>query len=232
MTEEVKVNSYTMKYIITILGLTIIVLRTIGIDVDLTSIGVYIFISFILLIKDFDGLKKVSGFGLNVEFDKELKQLAKDTEKLEEQTQEKNISKGLNGPPNVDHFEKKDDYFDEEEYIIQIDSKNPKLTLINIAIEIERNLKGILIRHFNHQSTRPVSAQQIANQVFSNLEDKETYTRIFREFWTLRNKVIHGDKEIEEDKIISLIDSGLRILKILKIIDNNLGNGISIQGLS
>jgi len=203
-----------------------------GVDIDLTSIGLFIFISFVLLIKDFDGLKKISGFGVKVEFDKDLKKLATDTEKLEDEIQEEKISKGLNGPPDmVDHFEENIDYGYEEKFTIQIDSKNPKLTLINIAIEIEKTLKEILNQHFDEIQARPISAQRMAYKVFSELEIKDNYSETFNEFWKLRNSIIHSDKEVSDDKIISLIDSGLRILKVLKTIDNNLNNSVSLQSL-
>ncbi len=218
-----------MKYFITILGLTIIVLRTIGVDIDITSIGLFIFVSFILLIKDFGGLKKISGFGVKVEFDKELKKLATDTEKLEEEIQEKKTKKGLNGPPdNVDHFEEDLDFTTEEDFIIQVDMRSPKLALLSLAIEIEKTLKEILVKHFGDDLTRPISAQRMADKIFNKIKTQGNIKETFNEFWKLRNAIIHSDEKVPHDKIISLIDSGLRILKVLKTVDRNLENSVSM----
>ncbi len=223
-----------MKYIIFILGIVIISLRCFGFEIDLISIGFFVVISLIVSLKDLNHLSEFSGFGFKMKFNKELKELSNRTEKIEndiEVSAEK--EKGLRGIDSsnenemIDHFEK---YIGTTDF--KPDFSRPKSALIEIAIELEKTLREISNETLKQNNKYPVAAKRI----ISELSDKE-YIQMdlqisFEKFWNLRNRVVHGlDAEFKDNQIISLVDSGINILNILKFIENNIKKGLTIERL-
>jgi hypothetical protein len=270
-----------MKYIIALAGIIIIALKATGFSIDIPSLGIYVFISIILLVKDYGSLKKIKGFGVEFEFNRELRALAAHTEKIESGLSSTQKTSMTSAPlANAErHEDMLDDLLSDEDLDIsaensetsghkeilsqdQIDSllagagespettrngtpqksslfsgeatvayctgknlfnfegNNPKLILLNLSNRIENTLQTIISTHIPGSQV-PLSPSKMMEKIVFSQRLDTTYRDMFNNFWQLRNKVVHGKYEnIGEDKIVSLIDSGIRILKILQTIEH------------
>ncbi|MCD4747459.1 MAG: hypothetical protein K8R58_14275 [Bacteroidales bacterium] len=229
-----------MKYVIVFFGLIIIILRTLGIEIDIISIGLFVFISIILLIKDYNTLKKIKGFGIEFEFDRKLKELVEETDQLEDNLEKRQKQEqGLSGIPelkkatNNEKSIKQDTSLKKDSLDYKIETDNPKIALINLAIELEKELRDIIGKHIDEIPKHPISATKMMELLVNELNLDRQYLIVFKDFWRLRNQVLHEPLEkIDEDLILSLTNTGIKILKIIRTIDNNLSKGIKIMALT
>lgn len=223
-----------MKYIIFILGIAIICLRSFGIEIDLISVGLFVIISLIVSLKDLNHLSEFSGFGIRMKFNKELKELSDNTEKIENNIEVKaRKEKGLSGVQStdedmVDHFE---EFLGESEF--KPDFSKPKSALIEIAIEIEKTLREISNETLENENKYPIAPRRIISELVKLKVIEQDLQISFEKFWKLRNSVVHGlDIEYKDVQILSLVDSGIRILNILKTVENNIKKGLTVRILS
>lgn len=218
-----------MKYVIFIIGLILIALRTFGLQIDIMSIGLFVIISIIASLKNLNSISEFSGFGIKLKFNKEVKELNSKAEKIvnEIYTEDKQ-DKSLNGKEQeklplqgdpLDHHEEASNYFDVFTY--KPDLSNPKTALIEVAIEIERKLKTVSRGVLGKENKYPISPKRIINELNERkIIDSDTIF-VFDKFWNLRNQVVHGiDTEYTNSQILSLVDSGMKIITILNSIDN------------
>ena len=229
-----------MRYIIIILGLAIIGLRTCGITIDTISIGLFVFISLIALLKDSSQLSEFSGFGFKIKFNNDLKKLSQQTEKLGQllevkikkeqgvkEIKEEEDSEYFNfiGDYSPDHFE----YMDESFARFQ----KPKIALIEVASEIEITLRYIAKRILEKDNKIPFSVLKILNGLYKEKLINKDLFNTYKTFWDFRNRIIHNVRiKYTENQIISLVDSGKRLSEILRIIKNNVYKGLNVKSLS
>lgn len=188
-----------MRYIIFLIGLSIITIRMIypNIVFDLNSLLVFSIISFVIILPNlgdlFKRIKKVKAGGIELEL---LENLEKETQTIENKSIDYSI-----------------DNFTEIELANKIN--DPRGTLIFLSIEIEKTLRYFTYRD-EHQNVPMSVLKLISNLVDDNILTKDL-ANIFRQFWEIRNKIIHGhDSNIDDNELYKVIDIGLRVLKILK----------------
>jgi len=224
-----------MKYVIFAIGLAIIVLRTIGINIDILSIGLFLIISIIALLNNLDSLSEFSGFGIKIKINQGLKSLSDKIDKVESKLMETDKKEEGIGKIPEDHEKDKEFLnmtggdFEEFQEHFKPDFNSPKLALIETAIEIEKVLKSISKRKLEKDNKYPISPRIIVDQLYRNEIIDNDFSETFSDFWKLRNELVHGvDKVYSDNQIISLVESGLRILNVLKSIENNLSKGLKI----
>lgn len=224
-----------MKYVIFIIGLAIIVLRAIGINIDVLSIGLFLIISILALLKNLDNLSEFSGFGIKLKINQGLKDLSNKIDKVESKLMETNETE-KSVVETLDDKEKKEKYrklasggIEDFQKQFKPDFNDPKLILIETVIKIERVLKFISKRELEKDNKYPVSPRIIVNRLHECKIIDRDFFETFSVFWKLRNELIHGvGRTYNDNQIISLVESGLRILNVLRSIDNNLSKGLNI----
>jgi hypothetical protein len=96
-------------------------------------------------------------------------------------------------------------------------SVSPKAALVLLSAEIERQLRELLAATGWHRLRKitsvPVGFAMLAEAVPLSPEIREAALR----FWEMRNKLVHG-RGVDDDDVISAIDSGLKILKAIAAI--------------
>lgn len=146
-------------------------------------------------------LKRGNFFGTEIELDKEISELEKTTAKATTEIPQFDA-------PETDDFEKG---------IIDLAKNDPKLALISLAMEMEKDVKKIIAQR-----------GELKNSNFGNLRQafefmdkkgwipKHTMSAV-EIFWDLRNRLVHGGEE-ESSKIIGVLDMGMTLLRTLKSI--------------
>lgn len=105
-----------------------------------------------------------------------------------------------------------------EEYkILELAKKSPKVALLILTLEIERELNAVLFGLEIDQGKGPKSVRQS----FSAINNKYSLPTHLNEsidlFSQIRNRFIHG-RNVSEDEIIRAIDYGISIIQTLKAI--------------
>ncbi len=94
-------------------------------------------------------------------------------------------------------------------------SRGPRLALLLVAIEIEQAIRRLANKY---NLPEQVSAGRLISQLAEQEYVSQEVVSLFRDFWQVRNQVIHRvGFNIPEGQIYALIDVGLTILKLLSI---------------
>jgi len=183
-------------------------------DFDLISLTLLAIATLAILIdnpeKLFKNTKRLKIGSLEIE----LKELDKEVEKIEEQTIiEHPKADTLSGTGKTQN-----NYY-------QI-SNDLSTETLRLSIEIEKSLRQIYDGYFHSEEKRPIAVTRLIETLKENkLIDNETY-HLLRKFWSLRNKLIHDYSfEMDEKALVSFVDSGIRILNIVKTLRDNLAEG-------
>lgn len=200
-----------MRYIIATLALVIILTRILfpTITFDGQSLTLFLFSAIVLLIPDIGNLiqriRKVKVGGVELELSEELKQLANQTAETEKKIDISNSQTEL-----LSSLEK------ELERFISA-GINPKLLLIQIAIEIEKVLFSLANQNNLDQGKLPLATARLIQLLSEKGVLDQSILPLFKSFWSVRNKIVHGvDAEINENQVINLTELGRRLLLILK----------------
>jgi len=94
-------------------------------------------------------------------------------------------------------------------------SRSPKLALISLGSEIEKEAKQTFASLRKLKVRSHVSLIQAVNELKHYYGLPEHVENSLRQFWSTRNKIIHGGLT-EDGNILSAIDSGVTILKALQ----------------
>jgi hypothetical protein len=93
-------------------------------------------------------------------------------------------------------------------------ARSPKVALVLLSADIERNLRELLAATGWHRMRRvtsiPVGFEMLAEHAPVSPEIRDAVLK----FWNVRNKLVHGGR-VADDDVISAIDSGLKILKAI-----------------
>ncbi|MCH7534435.1 MAG: hypothetical protein IH948_01570 [Bacteroidetes bacterium] len=224
-----------MKYLIFLLGLGLIGLRIGGLPIGIPDMVLFVIISVIVSVKDLNSLTEIKWFGMSMKFKEELKELSEDTEALEDKAEKTDKKEyPLNGPSDSLREETKLFGDDEDSNFtgdmkFMPNMKDPKLSLMETVIKIEITLRNISDMSLEEENKLPISPRRIISELHKKeLIDKDLFVS-FEKFWKLRNKMVHGfEKNITDSHILSLVDSGLRILNILESIENNLHKDLKL----
>lgn len=148
-----------------------------------------------------------------IEMQESVQKLHRDVEKAEEST----------GPQVVPQDIQRADSFvgtggeGFENNILELASRDKESAVVRLVIEIEKEL-GVLFQKAGLGSDPPRTIREMVNQLVSQkVLSPETGAAII-EFRNVRNKVIHPTQAgaIPESVLVSSIDSGIRILRLLR----------------
>jgi len=203
-----------MKYLVFILGLIIITLKALGVEIDITSIGLFVFISIIVSIEDISQLSELSAFGVKIKLNRELKKLNYETNKL------KTIHKQI--PPlaqllkNKQSSNKNKIRFKLSDNNNNIKSENSIEGVIKLSYEIENKLNLLCKNIFKDDSNIKIPPYKIVDKFVSEKYFENDFALTFRRFWKIRNFIIHDmETNISSSEIISFMKSGERILRFI-----------------
>ena len=137
--------------------------------------------------------------------------LREDMDKLASELEKANVSLSDEGagpaPPEI---------YAEVEEIIKDLTKDPRAALLLLASRLEEQIRKRLMDTRTDEKRRflPVS-QMVAFGVQEGIFPEEVLPA-FREFWTIRNRVAHGDAvDVSNSTILSLVSLGTDLLKVL-----------------
>jgi hypothetical protein len=174
-------------------------LAELRLNIDPSSVGLaalLVFVSFALILLEkmptsaFLSKLRLSAQGVEAEF-----------QDLEERANE---IKDLEVAPRVK----------EEIEFIRNSDPDPKAVFLELIIEIEKKLK-LLASKYGEESWRYMSVRKIIDQLSKKGEIDSNLASIIRDFWTLRNRTIHGDIVITRDRLEDAIQIGETILSRL-----------------
>lgn len=204
-----------MKYVIFILGLLLIAIRCFGIEIDLISIGLFVFISIIVLLKDINHLTEFSGFGVKMKFKNELKKLKSETEKLEVET-----SKGETEPKELEEVDTPTDnnirfsVANNQDFNNAVDTT---MEVVKLSVEIEKTLRLLSDKMFYEDNQISIPSFKLVDRLVAEKYIEKEFLITFKRFWKIRNLVVHGmDIDISHSEAVSFIESGRQILNFLK----------------
>jgi hypothetical protein len=105
-----------------------------------------------------------------------------------------------------------------EEKILELAARDKESAIVRLAIEIERELFSRLAGVDVGKRTTTTISGAVSQLVENNLLPPNVGKAII-DFRDIRNKVIHPTREgaVSEMVLTSAIDSGLRILRVLRI---------------
>jgi len=104
--------------------------------------------------------------------------------------------------------------------ILDLAATSPKVALIELSTEIEREL-----RHFTPGMGVSMNKRQSVRQSVEVLRERgmlsDQVFSILDLFWNVRDRLVHG-YEATSDEIVSALDSGLTLLKIIRAIPHEI----------
>jgi hypothetical protein len=117
--------------------------------------------------------------------------------------------------------------------VIEEASKNPKIALILLASELEREVRQLLASMGLLGTARSVSLFQYIRTLEERGALPNHLVGSVRNFWHLRSKLVHGH-EASPDDIVRAIDSGLTILRTIRAIPHEVNvvyhPGVEVYG--
>jgi uncharacterized protein YutE (UPF0331/DUF86 family) len=105
---------------------------------------------------------------------------------------------------------------DDEQEILKTATANPELSIIQLSVVIEKNLRLVA----NILGFTKVKNVITISQIFQMLAEKGDIpinaVESLKIFWSLRNAIVHG-KSINDNKLVlEVLDLGMQILKFIK----------------
>ena len=97
-------------------------------------------------------------------------------------------------------------------------SKDPRAALLLVAAKLEQQVRARIEEAGLAESKRFMSLSQIVNVGVSAGIFPQELMPAFRDFWTVRNRVAHGEAfEVESSNLFSLISLGTELLKMVSV---------------
>jgi hypothetical protein len=148
-------------------------------------------------------IKKGKFFGQELELEREISEFKNVTEKASE---------------SIPILQEENDYEkDEIEYILSKSAEDPKIGILLLARQIEKEILEISAStgHVKEFLGKPIKLTfELLAQ--NNFVSKDILTSV-RIFWELRNQIVHG-RDVEDKNLIQVLDIGVTLLKTLKAI--------------
>jgi hypothetical protein len=156
-----------------------------------------------------DRAKKFKLGGLEIE----LEDLWKQAENVEKTISDTGLKfKGPGGEKDPMDFD----------YVITSDLP---VEILRLSLEIERTLRKIYDLTAKETSKKPLAVSALIETLRENRILNMEQTTLLRQFWIFRNSIVHAVKyNVTELEFISFIDIGIKILKILRSIENKSDN--------
>ncbi|MCG6146614.1 hypothetical protein [Leptospira bandrabouensis] len=176
----------------------------------------------VLILKDdvkklISKIRRGTFFGNEIELAEDIKQFEKTIENVEQRIPFQENKK--NGDENA------------VSEIVNDSSIDPKIGLIRLAIEIEKQLREIMFTTGWHTNIKRYSVHESFAFLTTNGVLPKNILSSLKIFWDLRSKIIHGSNSINNDEIIRIIDIGLVLLNAINAIPReiNIVYQINIQ---
>lgn len=150
-------------------------------------------------------IKKWSIFGNDFELSDEINKLEDEVEKIERNT-----------PITMDTPKETN-----EEVIIKFD-RDWKMTLIQIAIEIEKEIKKIMLLTWWSYNQNIVSLKQSFKFLIKNWALPNNLSSSIDIFLNIRNKIIHSNWVVPEDEVLRMVDLWFSLLKNIRAIPHEI----------
>ncbi|NVN96012.1 MAG: hypothetical protein HXX18_12090 [Bacteroidetes bacterium] len=105
-------------------------------------------------------------------------------------------------------------------------TNNLPTEILKISIEIEKTLKSIYETAYKTREKRPLAVSVLIEMLRKkDIIDLEL-TSLLKQFWTFRNNIVHAvNYTVTEKEFLAFTDIGIRVLKILKALQNNINDG-------
>jgi len=147
-------------------------------------------------------------------FEIELEELNNKIEKVEKTITEQELKyAGLGGDKHPFEF----DY--------EISNDLPT-EILKISIEIEKTLREIYEMAFKTREKRPLAVSVLIETLREKKVLDIELTKLLRQFWIFRNNIVHAvSYTVTEKEFLSFADIGIRVLKIIKTLQNNISDG-------
>lgn len=155
-------------------------------------------------------IKRFKKGDLEIEFESQVSELARKTEKVEDEV-EKEIEATASNEIQYEGLSP------ETKSILSKSADHPRTALITLAVEIETELRNIAEQNDISGYQRIFSPSRLVQELVNRKVLTANVQALFKDFWTIRNQAVHGSTfEVSQDKLYELVDLGIRLLKILK----------------
>lgn len=164
------------------------------------------------------GLKR--GKVLGIEFEKEVERAAINVERAAEVQDKATTASAGTNPENARSAPSKPSEQTYLNQILDLASRDKSVALIRVFNEVENEIRQIVATSGLLQSgqTGPRSfSQYVKDLAAHNYISKELQESLFA-FWNTRNLVVHGITELPDSAYVSVLDTGIRLLGILRSI--------------
>ena len=175
---------------------------------DEISLWLFIIAVIVVLIPDIGELinriKKFKKGDLEIEFEKNLDSMVLQTERVEQEFEEVEITKeDREIPENV-------------RAILAESSRNPRGALITLAAEIESVLELLAGKYDITNKGRYFSPRFTLDRLVEIQKIPMTASQLFLDFWQIRNQALHNARfQLDQERLYGLVAVGFRILKML-----------------
>ena len=137
-----------------------------------------------------------------------LKEQIRELEKEVVKAQDASTNEAVSGTPRNIPLE--------VEEVLSESGKNPRAALLLLSTKIESEIKARLKDAGVTLSRQYATASQaVETGVKAGIFTRE-FSSAFRDFWTVRNRIVHGEAfEVNDNTILSLISLGTELLKVI-----------------
>ena len=175
---------------------------------DEISLWLFIIAVIVILIPDIGELinriKKFKKGSLEIEFERHIATMVKQTDLAEQKLEEAEIIKEDREIP--EHVRA----------ILAESSRNPRGALITLAVEIEKALEVLAGKYNITNKGRYFSPRYTLERLVKIQKIPKTASELFLDFWEIRNQAIHNVRfQLDQDRLYELVEVGFRILKLL-----------------
>jgi len=193
------------RYLLVVICFALIIIRILMPNTNFDQLSLYLLIIATVLllfpyINDWiSNIRKLKIGNYEVEINNAVNKLDKDTSKLEE-----SIKKEKKYPELSNDFKK----------LLAEASTDPRGALLIVAIEIESTIRKLAEKaDIGFGSTTKLVIELSKRKIID-----EKILPIFKDFWNVRNRIVHGPSEkISESIIYELTYLGYRILSLLSL---------------
>jgi len=194
----------------------IIAIRAIFPNLRFDSISLWLFLITVVvwLLPDLpEFLSRIKRFkkgDLEIEFESQVSELARKTEKVEDEVEKETETIASN---EIQY----EGLSPETKSILSKSADHPRTALITLAVEIESELRNIADQNNISGYQRIFSPSRLVQELVTKKILTSNVQALFKDFWTIRNQAVHGlNFEVSQDKLYELVELGIRLLKILK----------------
>ena len=178
------------------------------IQFDAVTIWLVVSIAIFLLFPNpqiiFPYVKRIKLWEVEIELKEQIRELEKEVVKA----QDASANEAVPGTPG--HIPS------EVEEVLSESGKNPRAALLLLSTKIESEIKERLKDAGVTLSRRYATASQAVETGAKAGIFTHEFASAFRDFWTVRNRIAHGEAfDVNDNTVFSLISLGIELLKVI-----------------